>query len=221
MREIALTDGTTHTVYDTSGPYTDPDAKIDVRAGLHPLREKWIEARNDTETLDRPTSLYRRGREAMAELDGVRFSGKRTIRRAKPGANVSQMHYARRGEITPEMEFIAMREGVDAGIRARRSRARPRDHSGEHQSSRKRTDDHRPQLPREDQREHRQLGRHLDDRRRSREDDVGDALGRRHGDGSFDRQEHPRNARVDSAQLARADRHGADLSGARKSQRQS
>ncbi len=112
MREIALTDGTSHTVYDTSGPYTDPDVKIDVRAGLHALRDTWIEARNDTDTLERPSSLYRRGREAMPELDGVRFSGARKIRRAKPGANVSQMHYARKGIVTPEMEYVALREGV-------------------------------------------------------------------------------------------------------------
>ena len=112
VREIALTDGTSHVVYDTSGPYTDPDVAIDVRAGLKPLREEWIESRGDTDVLERPTSLYRRGREAMPELNGVRFSGARKIRRAKPGANVSQMHYARKGAITPEMEFIALREGV-------------------------------------------------------------------------------------------------------------
>ncbi len=114
VREIALTDGTSHVVYDTSGPYTDPDVAIDVRAGLKPLREEWIESRGDTDVLERPTSLYRRGREAMPELNGVRFSGARKIRRAKPGANVSQMHYARKGAITPEMEFIALREGVAA-----------------------------------------------------------------------------------------------------------
>ncbi|HEV7179568.1 MAG TPA: phosphomethylpyrimidine synthase ThiC, partial [Candidatus Baltobacteraceae bacterium] len=113
MRGIALTDGTSHTVYDTSGPYTDDGVSVDVRRGLEPLREKWIAARNDTETLDRPTSIYRRGREAMAELESIRFTGARTIRRAKPGANVSQMHYARKGTITPEMEFIAIREGVE------------------------------------------------------------------------------------------------------------
>jgi phosphomethylpyrimidine synthase len=113
MREIALTDGTAHVVYDTSGPYTDDDVAIDVRAGLAPLRERWIEGRADTDALEKPTSIYRRGREAMPELDAVRFHGARTIRRAKPGRNVTQMHYARRGEITPEMEFIAIREGLE------------------------------------------------------------------------------------------------------------
>ena len=110
MREIALTNGEKHTVYDTSGPYTDLDVATDVRAGLPALRAAWIEARNDTEILERPSSLYRIAREAMPELDTLRFAAKRPARRAKPGANVSQMHYARRGQITPEMEFIAIRE---------------------------------------------------------------------------------------------------------------
>jgi phosphomethylpyrimidine synthase len=113
MREIRLTDGTSHTVYDTSGPYTDPGVTVNVREGIAPVRERWIDARNDTELLEKPSSIYRRGREAMPELEGVRFARSRPIRRAKSGANVTQMHYARRGEITPEMEFIAIREGVD------------------------------------------------------------------------------------------------------------
>jgi phosphomethylpyrimidine synthase len=112
-REIALTDGTSHTVYDTSGLYGDPNFTTDVRRGLPALRERWIEARGDTVVMDSPTSIYRRGRDAMPELDALRFTGARKPRRAKPGANVSQMHYARRGEVTPEMEFAALREGLD------------------------------------------------------------------------------------------------------------
>jgi phosphomethylpyrimidine synthase len=112
-RAIALTDGTFHTLYDTSGPHGDPSATVDIRGGLTPLRERWIVARGDTVELDHPSSIYRRGRDAMSELDGVRFPAPRRPRRAKPGANVSQMHYARRGEITPEMEFAALREGVE------------------------------------------------------------------------------------------------------------
>jgi len=112
MREIELTNGERHRVYDTSGPYADPDVAIDVRRGIEPLREAWIEQRGDTVRLEKPTSIYRRGREAMPELDGLRFEATRLPRRAKPGGNVSQMHYARRGQITPEMEFIALREGV-------------------------------------------------------------------------------------------------------------
>ncbi len=107
------------------------------------------------------------------------------------------------------------------GFRARRSGARPRHHSRQHQSPRARADDHRPQLPGEDQRQHRQLRRLLVDRRGSREAALVDAVGRRHGDGSVDRQEHPRDARVDPAQLAGADRHRADLPGAREGRRPS
>jgi phosphomethylpyrimidine synthase len=110
FRAIALTNGEVHTVYDTSGPFTDPDVAIDVRAGIAPLRAPWIEARNDTVALAKPSSVYRIAREAMPELDAIRFATQRPARRAKPGANVTQMHYARRGIVTPEMEFIAIRE---------------------------------------------------------------------------------------------------------------
>ena len=112
MREIQLTNGERHTVYDTSGPYTDPSVTTNVHRGLDPIRLQWILDRGDTEELEKPTSIYRRGREAMSELDGVRFSASRKPRRAKPGANVTQMHYARKGIVTPEMEFIAIRESL-------------------------------------------------------------------------------------------------------------
>jgi phosphomethylpyrimidine synthase len=111
-RAIALTDGTVHTVYDTSGPYTDSESVIDIRCGLTALREPWIAARSDTVQLERPSSLYRRGRDAMPELDELRFPAPRSPKRAGPGANVTQMHYAKRGEVTPEMEFVALRENV-------------------------------------------------------------------------------------------------------------
>jgi phosphomethylpyrimidine synthase len=97
-------------VYDTSGPYTDPQAKIDVRAGLLPLREKWILGRNDTEKLSGPSSEYGRSRLSDPKLAELRFNLQRKPLRAKRGMNVTQMHYARRGIITPEMEFIAIRE---------------------------------------------------------------------------------------------------------------
>ncbi len=113
QRAIALTDGTVHMLYDTSGPYGDADGAVDIRRGLAPLRGSWIEARGDTVELERPTSIYRRGRDAMTELDGLRFSAPRRPRRATPSANVTQMHYARRGDVTPEMEFVAVREGVE------------------------------------------------------------------------------------------------------------
>jgi len=97
-------------VYDTSGPYTDPAVKIDIRSGLAPLREKWIVERNDTELLPDLTSAYGRSRAADAKLAELRFNLRRHPRRAKAGMNVSQMHYARKGIITPEMEYIAIRE---------------------------------------------------------------------------------------------------------------
>jgi phosphomethylpyrimidine synthase len=124
-RAVTLTDGTVHTLYDTSGPYTDSESSVDIRRGLRPLRERWIAARNDTIELERPTSLYRRGREAMSELDELRFPSPRAPRRAKPGGNVTQMHYAARGEITPEMEFVALRESVEPEfVRAEIARGR-------------------------------------------------------------------------------------------------
>jgi phosphomethylpyrimidine synthase len=97
-------------VYDTSGPYTDLDAKIDIRRGLSPLRLKWILERGDTEELAGPSSRYGRERLADPKLAQLRFNLERKPRCARAGMNVSQMHYARRGIITPEMEFIAIRE---------------------------------------------------------------------------------------------------------------
>jgi phosphomethylpyrimidine synthase len=97
-------------VYDCSGPYTDPAVKIDIRSGLAALRENWIDERNDTETLDKLTSEYGQQRLSDPELAEMRFNLKRSPRRAKPGENVTQMHYARAGIITPEMEYIAIRE---------------------------------------------------------------------------------------------------------------
>ncbi|HLD08926.1 MAG TPA: phosphomethylpyrimidine synthase ThiC [Methylophilaceae bacterium] len=97
-------------VYDTSGPYTDPTVKIDIRDGLPALRAKWIEQRNDTEQLDGPSSEFGLQRKTDPALAEMRFNLTRKPLRAKPGMNVSQMHYARKGIITPEMEFIAIRE---------------------------------------------------------------------------------------------------------------
>ncbi|WP_240657034.1 MULTISPECIES: phosphomethylpyrimidine synthase ThiC [Neptunomonas] len=99
-------------VYDTSGPYTDPAADIDVRKGLQPLRENWILEREDTELLDGLSSEYGRTREADLRLDHLRFDLQRKPRRAKAGKNVTQLHYARQGIVTPEMEYIAIRENM-------------------------------------------------------------------------------------------------------------
>ncbi|MGE6776145.1 phosphomethylpyrimidine synthase ThiC [Vreelandella titanicae] len=97
-------------VYDTSGPYSDPDANNDLRRGLPELRRAWIEERDDTEFLSGPTSDYGNRRANDPTLAQLRFDLTRTPRRAKPGKNVTQLHYARQGIITPEMEFIALRE---------------------------------------------------------------------------------------------------------------
>ncbi|WP_447589037.1 phosphomethylpyrimidine synthase ThiC [Aquipseudomonas campi] len=100
------------TVYDTSGPYTDPDVTIDVRKGLADVRSAWIDDRGDTERLDGLSSEFGQRRLADAELTKMRFAHVRNPRRAKAGKNVSQMHYARQGIITPEMEFVAIRENM-------------------------------------------------------------------------------------------------------------
>ena len=119
MREISLSPTQTRsglepnaplTVYDTSGPYTDPAADIDIRRGLPELRRQWIDERGDTEWLDGPSSTYGRVRAEDLRLSTLRFELRRTPRRARAGANVTQLHYARQGIVTPEMEFIAIRE---------------------------------------------------------------------------------------------------------------
>ncbi len=121
MREISQSDTAASfgaeknpslTVYDTSGPYTDPAAAIDIRKGLAPLRAAWIAERGDTEALPGPSSAFGVARLADPELQGLRFDLHRMPRRAKAGANVSQMHYAKQGIITPEMEFVAIRENL-------------------------------------------------------------------------------------------------------------
>ena len=99
-------------LYDTSGPYSDPQAAIDIRSGLATPRLPWIVERGDTEELSGPSSAYGRERLADKALDALRFQLHRTPRRAVQGANVTQMHYARRGIITPEMEFVAIRENL-------------------------------------------------------------------------------------------------------------
>jgi phosphomethylpyrimidine synthase len=97
-------------VYDTSGPYTDPEATIDIRSGLPALRARWIAERGDTEQLAGLSSAFGRERDADPATAGLRFNLQRNPLRASPGRNVSQMHYARQGIVTPEMEFVAIRE---------------------------------------------------------------------------------------------------------------
>jgi len=121
MREISLHDTPTDfggesnapvLVYDTSGPYTDPSVVIDVRKGLADVRSAWIDARGDTERLAGLSSDFGQQRLNDAELAKLRFAHVRNPRRAKAGANVTQMHYARQGIITAEMEYVAIRENM-------------------------------------------------------------------------------------------------------------
>ncbi|MBT7150267.1 MAG: phosphomethylpyrimidine synthase ThiC [Thiotrichales bacterium] len=118
MRQIKLTDtigdlaeknDPVH-VYDTSGPYTDPSKTISYRKGVDPIRSNWIEERADTEVLDGVSSKFSNERLGNKELDELRFEHLKAPRKAKKGKNVTQMHYARKGIITPEMEYIAIRE---------------------------------------------------------------------------------------------------------------
>ena len=119
MREITLTASSsngkdskekTFLVYDTSGPYTDPEAQIDIGKGLPSVRSSWLFDRGDVDVLDDFTSEFSRQRSPRPSLNGKRFPHIRKVQCAKPGRNVSQMHYARKGMITPEMEYVAIRE---------------------------------------------------------------------------------------------------------------
>ena len=121
MREIALTPTETESgveenppirVYDSSGIYSDASASIDLRTGLAPIRAAWITERGDTEQLDSVTSDFGRARQSDVKTAHLRFEHIKQPLRAKPGSNVTQLHYARQGIITPEMEFIAIRENM-------------------------------------------------------------------------------------------------------------
>ena len=118
MREIGLEPSSGEPpvrVYDTSGPYTDPEARIDIAAGLPALRREWITGRGDVEEKDqravRPEDNGQLGPDRSGGVPAFP-NVRRTVLRAKPGANVSQMHYARRGIVTPEMEYVATRENL-------------------------------------------------------------------------------------------------------------
>jgi phosphomethylpyrimidine synthase len=117
-------------VYDTSGPYTDPDARIELREGLAAVRGAWIEERGDTVELSGPSSEYGRARAADPKLAHLRFEHIRAPRRARSGMNVTQMHYARRGIVTPEMEYVAIRE--NQRLELAREQGLLRQHAGHH-----------------------------------------------------------------------------------------
>ena len=116
------------TVYDTSGPYTDPDYQVDIRRGLPAIRKDWIVGRDDSIELPEFSSSFGRARMHDESLANLRYKNTRLPRVAKPGKNVSQMHYARQGIITPEMEFIAIRENQN--LQAYRNTGLARRHAG-------------------------------------------------------------------------------------------
>ncbi len=139
MREINLSDTPTNfgeeinpplAVYDTSGSYTDENVTINLREGLADIRGPWLSERNDTEELNMLTSAFGRQRAADSSLDSLRFEHRKTPIRAKAGCNVTQMHYARRGIVTPEMEYVAIRENSRM-IQAREQKILAQRHQGQ------------------------------------------------------------------------------------------
>lgn len=112
-------------IYDTSGPYTDPNITIDPYKGLPRTRQAWVESRGDTEELPGITSMYGRQRLEDSSLDEIRFPVRHNPRRAKEGCRVTQMYYARKGIITPEMEYVAIRENLDNEARGIKSYITP------------------------------------------------------------------------------------------------
>ena len=136
MREIALSDtidsmtkkktpNESVTVYDTSGAYTDPNKQINIHNGLERIREQWILDRGDVEELEEFTSEYCIERLNDTNLDHLRFNLKNKPKRAKKGKNVTQLHYAKKGIITPEMEYIAIRENQRIDEMTRLSKQHP------------------------------------------------------------------------------------------------
>ena len=203
-------------LYDTSGPYGDPQYRADFRRGLPALRAEWIRARGDVEELTEATSAYRRaarGR-SRARVRALPRSAPLPARQGRTPRDPAPLRAPRRHHSGDGVHRAA--RGSRSRACARRSGPRPRDHPRQHQSPRGGADDHRASLPGEDQRQPRQLGGLLLRGGGAGEDALVGALGRRHGDGSLHRRQHPRDPRVDAAQRAGPAGHGADLSGARE-----
>ena len=249
VREVVLTEAAAEPpvpIYDPSGPYTDAQAAIDVEAGLARPRIEWVRERGGVEEYEgrnvKPEDNGNVGDKHIARM----FPTSHRPLRALPGKPVTQLEWARAGVITKEMIYIAARENL--GRKRELDRAEAALADGESfgaavpafvtpefvrsevargraiipsniNHAETRADDHRPQLPHQDQRQYRQLRRDLVGRGGGGEDGVGDPLGRRHGDGPLHRPQHPQHPRMDHPQCAGADRHGADLPGAGKGQR--
>ena len=232
------------TLYDPSGPYTDPARDDRHREGPGAAARRLGAGAAATSRRSRraPVKPEDNGN-ARGQPSRARSSQPTASRsRAKAGAAVTQLEYARAGIITagdgirrhPREPAPRGRRGGDPRrrglrrldprlrhprVRPRRGGPRPGHHPGQHQPRRTRADGHRPQLPGQDQRQHRQLGGAVGGRGRGRQDGLGDPLGRRHHHGPLHRPQHPQHPRVDHPQLPDAARHRADLPGAGEGRR--
>ena len=150
-------------VYDTSGPYSDPKIPVNTQNGIPRIRESWYAGRKDLIRLEELTSDYGRQRLADSSLDHIRFPKHHLPYRAKAGKNITQLYYAKRRIITPEMEYVAIRENQQieiiyhSRICPQRNCRRACHHPSKHQPPRSRTDDYRPEILSEDQHQYRQL----------------------------------------------------------------
>jgi phosphomethylpyrimidine synthase len=228
FREIALSPGAgerAFRVYDPSGPYTDANATIDVEKGLPRSRAAWVHERGGVEEYaGREIKPEDNGNVAGKHL-ARDFPNKPAPMRGLPGKPVTQYEFAKAGIVTKEMIYVAHRENLGRAAALARARtalaegesfgatipehitpefvrdeiARGRAIIGQHQPRRAGADDHRPQLPGEDQCQHRQLRRHLVGGGGGGEDGVGDPLGRRHRHGPLHRPQHSQHPRVDPA----------------------
>ena len=231
------------TLYDTGGPYTDPRAVIDIKKGLERPRDAWVLARGDVEEVadPRPVRPEDNGNARGKHLAPQFTAGRRPFAPG-PARRSPSWSTPAGASSPPEMEYVAIRENLrreaDASVirdgerlrgrdprlrhprvRPRRGGPRPGDHPGQHQPRRAGADGHRPQLPGQDQRQHRQFRRAVVGRGRGRQDGLGDPLGRRHDHGPVHRPQHPQHPRVDHPQLPDAARHRADLPGAGEGRR--
>ena len=257
MREIKLADTKLSrggveknppvTVYDTSGPYTDPNCTIDIRKGLPRIREQWILDRGDVEELTEITSDYGKERLNDDSLSALRFEYLHRPMRAKKGANVSQLYYAKQGIITPEMEYIAIRENQRIEQINAQTKAMQCQHGGQSFGANTPKSKITPEFVRSEVARGRAIipnninhpesepmivGRNFlvkinanignsavtsTHRRRSRKSRLGLPLGSRYHNGFINRKKHSRNQRMDYPQLASTHRNRAYLPSFRKS----
>ena len=211
-------------IYDTSGAFSDPAVEVDLTKGLPRLRESWIVGRGDVEQLPEISSEYGRMRRDDHTLDHLRFEHIALPYRAKRGAAITQMAYAKRGIITPEMEYVAIRENMNCeqlGIETYITPEFVRREIAEGRAVLPANINHPEaepmiigsQLSGQDQHQHRQLGHHVGHRRGGGEGSLELQMGRRHAHGPLDGGQHTRDARMDHPQLPRTRGYGTHISG--------